>query len=816
MLDPDLDEYLSEYRLQTPVEPISHYADGELEAQWLMAAGFPHLTRAFEEGRELPTSVLSTALSGLSQSHAEAVKQRVKALNRTVRGRTRSRHQRKPDIRDVFRDVDTSSTGTRSRSATPDSLDSIPGDEHWNTNQQVPNFVSIFDGGATLPTLPRSKQNLRRTPSAPLRGSAELFRGSHVRCDIPFFTEGIELVGFQRLGTIHIPRVRSGSDPSVGRRNDDRLLTGRLYDVRNGDSSQSSSPLESPTNSPPRSSPLESAAEEDSPASRRSPEPVSFEGLCRESESTGSSIWTHREPCRDVDDLCESDLKKIQSLLWLELAALFDRHHIVLDKRKPFKRKKKEEGNVFGVSLNALVRRDQQITGEDTSLVPLLLQGLLKELVSRGAKEEGILRVAGNKQKIELVYNELEQNFYSKPEKVEPLLRRCGVHDLSAILKRWLRELPQPLLANDLIHLFYQTHAIPPEDQGKALSVLCLFPTNSPPRSSPLESAAEEDSPASRRSPEPVSFEGLCRESESTGSSIWTHREPCCDVDDLCESDLKKIQSLLWLELAALFDRHHIVLDKRKPFKRKRRRRANVFGVSLNALVRRDQQITGEDTSLVPLLLQGLLKELVSRGAKEEGILRVAGNKQKKVEPLLRRCGVHDLSAILKRWLRELPQPLLANDLIHLFYQTHAIPPEDQGKALSVLCLLLPHENRNTLRAFLEFLRTVVALQSFNKMSNHNVATIIAPSLFPPRFVHPGDKNDIGAQVRMAAQCCRLTDILISQEESLWMVPQRLLNEARSMNKPRLTKSKARKTKSESSAEIRINHNPSHIHRLVV
>uniref|UniRef100_A0A1B0CZH1 Uncharacterized protein n=1 Tax=Phlebotomus papatasi TaxID=29031 RepID=A0A1B0CZH1_PHLPP len=112
-----------------------------------MAAGFPHLTRAFEEGRELPTSALSVALSGLSQSHAEAVKQRVKALNRTVRGRTRSRHQRKPDIRDVFRDVDTSSTGTRSRSATPDSLDSIPGDEHWNTNQQVANNSGeLFNG----------------------------------------------------------------------------------------------------------------------------------------------------------------------------------------------------------------------------------------------------------------------------------------------------------------------------------------------------------------------------------------------------------------------------------------------------------------------------------------------------------------------------------------------------------------------------------------------------------------------------------------------------------------------------------------------
>lgn len=29
MLDPDLDEYLNEYRLQIPVEPVSHY-EGEL------------------------------------------------------------------------------------------------------------------------------------------------------------------------------------------------------------------------------------------------------------------------------------------------------------------------------------------------------------------------------------------------------------------------------------------------------------------------------------------------------------------------------------------------------------------------------------------------------------------------------------------------------------------------------------------------------------------------------------------------------------------------------------------------------------------
>lgn len=263
----------------------------------------------------------------------------------------------------------------------------------------------------------------------------------------------------------------------------------------------------------------------------------------------------------------------------------------------------------------------------------------------------------------------------------------------------------------------------------------------------------------------------MCRESVSAQEWEWI-REPCCDVATLSESDLKNLQPLLWLELASLFDRHHVSLDKRKPYKRKRKEEGRVFGVSLNALVRRDQQVTGEDSSLVPLLLQGFLDELMLRGIKEEGVLRVPGNKQKiellyseleqnfyakpeNVPGILAKAGVHDLSALLKRWLRELPLPLLANDLIHLFYQTSGktkhihitlrvssyeiyfvteIPAPDQYKAMSVLCLLLPHENRNTLRAFLQFLKSVVELQALNKMSQHNVATIMAPSLFPPRY----------------------------------------------------------------------------------
>lgn len=151
-------------------------------------------------------------------------------------------------------------------------------------------------------------------------------------------------------------------------------------------SSHASSPGNSPTNSPLRQSLLSNGNDSTvtsmtSPGRRCSPEPVSFENMCRDNDvdQTDFGEQDYLESGCDIDNLSESELKKLQPLLWLELATIFDRHNVAFDKRKPFKRKRKEEGNVFGVSLNALVRRDQQVTGEDSSLVPLLLQGILGE-----------------------------------------------------------------------------------------------------------------------------------------------------------------------------------------------------------------------------------------------------------------------------------------------------------------------------------------------------------------------------------------------------------------------------------------------------
>lgn len=61
--------------------------------------------------------------------------------------------------------------------------------------------------------------------------------------------------------------------------------------------------------------------------------------------------------------------------------------------------------------------------------------------------------------------------------------------------------------------------------------------------------------------------------------------------------------------------------------------------------------------------------------------------------------------------------------------------PDDATRAhiLNLLVLLLPVEYRSTLRAVFRFLGRVVQNQKYNKMSLHNVAMIIAPSIFCPQ-----------------------------------------------------------------------------------
>lgn len=117
------------------------------------------------------------------------------------------------------------------------------------------------------------------------------------------------------------------------------------------------------------------------------------------------------------------------------------------------------DGNVFGVSLSTLVMRDRRISN-DNCTVPQIFKIILGELETRCCREEGILRIAGQKQRVETLCSEIEAHFYTKPEEVRHLLKNSLCHELVAVLKKLVRDLPQPLLTSELVNLFYKIHGM--------------------------------------------------------------------------------------------------------------------------------------------------------------------------------------------------------------------------------------------------------------------------------------------------------------------------------------------------------------------
>lgn len=93
----------------------------------------------------------------------------------------------------------------------------------------------------------------------------------------------------------------------------------------------------------------------------------------------------------------------------------------------------------------------------DNSMIPEIFQTVIKELNVRCIQEDGILRIAGQKQKLETLYNEIETKFYNNRKDVESLLNQATVHELTGILKKLLRDLPDPVFTMELFEMFYKT-----------------------------------------------------------------------------------------------------------------------------------------------------------------------------------------------------------------------------------------------------------------------------------------------------------------------------------------------------------------------
>ncbi|XP_078256288.1 rho GTPase-activating protein 18 isoform X1 [Rhinoraja longicauda] len=259
----------------------------------------------------------------------------------------------------------------------------------------------------------------------------------------------------------------------------------------------------------------------------------------------------------------------------------------------------------------------------------------------------------------------------------------------------------------------------------------------------------------------------------------------------LAPQDMKKVRSLALIEMAALFDTLGINFKHHKAIKVKIKE-TGLFGVPLSLLLEQDhKKVPG---TKVPLIIQKLISHIEEEGLNTEGILRIPGLatrikslceelEAKFYEGTLNWENVrqHDAASILKLFVRELPHPLVTLEYLDTFLAVQNLSSRKlQLQALNLLVLLLPDQNRDTLKALLEFLQRLIDNRESNKMTLNNVSVVMAPNLF--MFKGYCSKSSAKTQFAMATGTSNIMRYLIKYQDLLWTVPKFIMNQVRQQN----------------------------------
>ncbi|XP_054835771.1 rho GTPase-activating protein 45 isoform X2 [Eublepharis macularius] len=181
-------------------------------------------------------------------------------------------------------------------------------------------------------------------------------------------------------------------------------------------------------------------------------------------------------------------------------------------------------------------------------------------------------------------------------------------------------------------------------------------------------------------------------------------------------------------------------------------------------------QASHASSDAIPFIIKKCICEIEKRALKTKGIYRVNGVKTR-VEKLcqafengkelveLSQASPHDISNVLKLYLRQLPEPIMPfrtyNNLMGFAKESlqggaegkaakNAIELVDKGaetdqtvvtlvtKLKELLCHL-PRENLATLKYIVQHLRRIVEVEQDNKMSPGNLGIVFGPTLMRPR-----------------------------------------------------------------------------------
>ncbi|XP_067903633.1 rho GTPase-activating protein 36 isoform X2 [Heterodontus francisci] len=247
------------------------------------------------------------------------------------------------------------------------------------------------------------------------------------------------------------------------------------------------------------------------------------------------------------------------------------------------------------------------------------------------------------------------------------------------------------------------------------------------------------------------------------------HRRGAVSVDSITDLDdnQSRLLEALQLSLPVELERKSVTKTKKK--------------LSLNPIFRQ-----------VPRIVQQCCQHIEKYGLQTVGIFRV-GSSKKRVRQLRdefdqglqvvldQEQSVHDVAALLKEFLRDMPDPLLPRELYSAFINTLSMNHKEQFSTLQLLIYLLPPCNCDTLLRLLELLSKVASHahdslgedgqeMTGNKMTAVNLATIFGPNLLQRENISDKDYSVQAAQVEESSAVIGVVQKMIENYTTLFIV----------------------------------------------
>ena len=238
----------------------------------------------------------------------------------------------------------------------------------------------------------------------------------------------------------------------------------------------------------------------------------------------------------------------------------------------------------------------------------------------------------------------------------------------------------------------------------------------------------------------------LLNEEEVANARAWAGQKIC----ELTKTDILKDKNEE--ETAKSHSRFRSIIKRIGLFHKQSKEKAGkstLFGVPLETVVEQTGVEIGFHKIQIPMLVQDIFNYLERNDRlKIEGLFRVPGS-AKRVLEIREICETfrqvdfenmvvstgkinpHDLTTVLKQFIRELPIPLAGNEFENLCCEIEKM--EDGASRIITLQLYyyyLPTPNRDLIEALMRFLNKVARHK--NKMTATNLALVFAPSFMTP------------------------------------------------------------------------------------